>query len=280
MKKLLVALIYDFDKTLCTKDMQEYGFIPALGMTADAFWREVNALTDREGMDSILAYMYLMAQKGREKGVCVRRSTFEGLGAGVKFFPGVTEWFEHINTAAAALDIQIEHYIISSGLKEIIDGTAIASYFKKIYACEFLYDAQDTVLWPKIAVNYTAKTQFLFRINKGVLDIDSRSAAHLNAFTPESRRRIPFKSMIYMGDGLTDVPCMKLVKSHGGHAVALYAPECGDSIARSLLAADRVHYAAPADYRAGQRLDTIVQAILRKLQADHVLRELADSEPV
>lgn len=278
MKKLLVAMIYDFDKTLCTKDMQEYGFIPALGMTAEAFWREVNALTDREGMDSILAYMYLMAQKGRERGVCVRRRTFEGLGAGVEFFPGVTEWFDHINAFADALGIQIEHYIISSGLKEIIDGTAIAPHFKRIYACEFMYDAQGNVLWPKFAVNYTAKTQFLFRINKGVLDIDSRSAEHLNAFTPESNRRIPFKSMIYMGDGLTDVPCMKLVKSHGGHAIALYAPECGRGIARSLLSADRVHYAAPADYRDGGRLDTVVQAILKKLQADHVLRELAASE--
>ncbi|MCI5545466.1 MAG: haloacid dehalogenase-like hydrolase, partial [Clostridiales bacterium] len=141
MKTPVAALIYDFDKTLCTKDMQEYGFIPSLGMTAEEFWREVNALTDREQMDNILAYMYLMVEKSRERALPVTRKTFERLGAGVEFFPGVMSWFERVSRFGADRGVDIQHYIVSSGIREIIEGTPIAAHFKKIYACEFMYGA-------------------------------------------------------------------------------------------------------------------------------------------
>ncbi len=267
MKKPIVALMYDFDKTLCTKDMQEYGFIPSIGMEPAAFWSEVTKLTDSEQMDNILAYMYLMVEKSKEKKVRVSRETFKESGEKVEFFDGVLTWFDRINRYAEEVGVRVEHYIVSSGIKEIIEGTPIAKEFKKIYACEFMYDYNGVIQWPKYAVNYTAKTQFLFRINKGVLTIDSSSSNKLNKFTPENERRIPFRNMIYVGDGLTDVPCMKLVKANGGQSIAVYDPEKGNEGAKSLLAANRVNFVVPAEYGPGSDIETIVKAIIKKIQA-------------
>lgn len=267
MQKPVIAMIYDFDKTLCTKDMQEYGFIPSLGMSADEFWGAVNELTDREQMDSILAYMFMMVKMAHEKNTPVSRDTFLNLGKGVQYFEGVEAWFDRITRYGEEIGVTVEHYIVSSGIKEIIEGTGIAKYFKKIYACEFMY-RDNVIQWPKMAVNYTAKTQFMFRINKGVLDIDSKSAMELNRYTPEDERRVPFRNMIYIGDGPTDVPCMKLIKSYGGQAICVYDPEKGDSRALPLLRDDRVNFIAPADYREGKRLEHVVQTIIRKMAAE------------
>ena len=161
----------------------------------------------------------------------------------------------------------VEHYIVSSGIKEIIEGTEISEYFKKIYACEFLYDSNGSIQWPKFAVNYTAKTQFLFRINKGVLTVDSKSAADLNRFVPEDERAVPFRNMIYIGDGLTDVPCMKLVKSNGGQSIAVYDQKKGKDAADMLKKSGRVNFVAPADYGPGSDIEVIVKAIINKIQA-------------
>lgn len=267
MKQPIVAIMYDFDKTLCTKDMQEYAFIPALGMSSSAFWGEVNAMTDAEEMDNILAYMYKMVEKAKEKKVPITRDTFQKMGSKVEYFDGVKTWFERINAYGEKVGVRVEHYIVSSGIKEIIEGTEIARFFKKIYACEFMYDYNGSIQWPKFAVNYTAKTQFLFRINKGVLTIDSKSADKLNRFTPENERRVPFRNMIYIGDGLTDVPCMKLVKSYGGQSIAVFAQEKGKDAAEALKVANRVNFVAAADYGTGSDIEIIVQAIIKKIQA-------------
>ena len=274
MKKPIVAIMYDFDKTLCTKDMQEYAFIPALGMTAGAFWGEVNEMTDREEMDNILAYMFKMVEKAREKQIPITRQTFHDMGSHVEYFWGVQSWFDRINAFAEQAGVQVEHYIVSSGIKEIIEGTEIARYFKKIYACEFLYDKDGSIQWPKFAVNYTAKTQFLFRINKGVLTVDSKSAELLNRFTPEKERPIPFRNMIYIGDGITDVPCMKLVSSNGGQAIAVYDREKGREAAESLKKSDRVNFVAPADYGPGSEVEAMVKTIIRKIQAVEEMQSL------
>ncbi len=267
MKKPIVAMIYDFDKTLCTKDMQEYGFIDSLGMSPEAFWGETKQLTDEQEMDGILAYMYKMVEKAKEKQVPITREVFCNLGGQVEYFDGVLSWFDRINRIGEQMGVEVEHYIVSSGIKEIIEGTRIAGHFKKIYACEFMYDADGTIQWPKMAINYTAKMQFIFRINKGVLTIDSKSAAELNRFTPEDQRRVPFRNMIYIGDGLTDVPSMKVVKTNGGQSIAVYDPEKGKAAAAELLSADRVNFIAPADYREGGQLETVVRAIMWKIQA-------------
>lgn len=265
--KPIIAIMYDFDKTLCTKDMQEYAFIPALGMSSSAFWGEVNAMTDAEEMDNILAYMYKMVEKAKEKKVPITRDTFQKMGSKVEYFDGVKTWFERINAYGEKVGVRVEHYIVSSGIKEIIEGTEIARFFKKIYACEFMYDYNGSIQWPKFAVNYTAKTQFLFRINKGVLTIDSKSADKLNRFTPENERRVPFRNMIYIGDGLTDVPCMKLVKSYGGQSIAVFDQEKGKDAAEALKVANRVNFVAAADYGTGSDIEIIVQAIIKKIQA-------------
>ena len=267
MSRPVAALMYDFDKTLCTKDMQEYGFLPALGMRPDEFWSEVTELIDTQEMDNVLGYMYMMVEKAREKNVPITRETFQAQGGQVEFFRGVTDWFDRINGYGSSIGLEIEHYIVSSGIKEIIEGTPIAEKFKKIYACEFMYDGEGQIKWPKFAVNYTAKTQFLFRINKGVLRVDSRSADELNRVTPEGERRIPFQNMVYIGDGLTDVPCMKLVKSHGGQSIAVYDPQKGKAVARKLLEGSRVNFVSIADYREGSELDVTVKSILKKIQA-------------
>lgn len=275
MKKPIVALMYDFDKTLCTKDMQEYSFIPKLDMTAEAFWKEVKDLTDRENMDSVLAYMYMMTDKAKEKRISVKKETFRSLGEKVEFFPGVETWFKRINRYGEEAGVKIEHYIVSSGIKEIIEGTSIAEEFTRIYACEFMYDYNGLICWPKLAVNYTDKTQFFFRINKGVLDITSNSGKELNMYKPENRRRVPFSNMIYIGDGITDVPCMKLTKTNGGKSIAVYNNEKGNmEIAMELLENDRVNYVLPADYSENSRLEKTVQLIINKVRAVEELEQI------
>lgn len=265
MKRPIVAIMYDFDKTLCTKDMQEYGFISSLGLTAEEFWKESNGMADRLEMDNVLAYMFKMVEKAKEAKVRITRESFHELGRNVEFFDGVDGWFSRITEYGDKIGIKVEHYIVSSGIKEIIEGTGISDCCKKIYACEFLYDYNGTIVWPKCDVNYTTKTQFLFRINKGVLSVDSGSANKLNRYTPEYERRIPFRNMIYIGDGLTDVPCMKLVKNNGGQSIAVYDEEKGKQAALQLKKDGRVNFVLPADYTKGGDLDTVVKSIMKKI---------------
>lgn len=266
----VAALLYDFDKTLCTKDMQEYTFIPNVGMTPEAFWAESNALARDSKMDGVLAYMHVMLERAHAAKKSIRREAFVEMGRDLEFFPGVEDWFGRIDAFGDALGLQVEHYIISSGLREIIEGSAIFGAFREVFACEYLYDENDVACWPKNAVNYTTKTQFLFRINKGVLDLSND--ADLNRYTPEDDRRVPFRNMIYIGDGLTDVPCMKLVKVNGGCSVAVY-PEGRRDKVRDLLRHDRVNFIEPADYREGSALDAAVKDILRRIAAQNALTE-------
>ena len=218
-QKTVVALLYDFDKTLCTQDMQNYSFIPSLGMSPHDFWEETNEFVEENQMDGILAYMYRMVRKSREKGVPLTRETLRHCGQDISFFPGVTDWFSRISRFGDLLGIEVEHYVISSGLREIIEGTEIANYFKEVYACEFFYDENGIPVWPKLAVNFTAKTQFIYRINKGVLNVSDDKA--LNASMPDEHKRISFVNMVYIGDGLSDVPCMKMMRSYGGQAIGM-----------------------------------------------------------
>ncbi len=266
----IVAIMYDFDKTLCTKDMQEYTFIPNVGLTPKEFWTESNAMAQKENMDGILAYMYLMIEKARMAKVSIHREDFVKLGKDLQFFPGVEGWFERINNIGKELGLDIEHYIISSGLHEIIEGSSIFKAFREVFACEFLYNENNIVCWPKNAVNYTTKTQFLFRINKGVLDISND--VDLNNYTPEDDRRVPFRNMIYIGDGLTDVPCMKLVKINGGYSIAVYQKGRRNKV-NDLITYNRVNFIEPADYSEGSSLDQAVRDILCKMSmVDSLIR--------
>jgi len=261
----IIALMYDFDKTLCTKDMQEYGFIDRVGMTPENFWEESNGLAKKEKMDKILAYMHTMLDKSKSMKKPIKREDFVNLGKDLEFFSGVEEWFERMNYLGKDLGMEIQHYVISSGLKEIIEGCKIyknGKTFKEIFACEFFYEENGVACWPKNVINYTTKTQFLFRINKGLLDISEDD--ELNKYTPEDDRPIPFRNMIYIGDGLTDVPCMKLVKVNGGCAVAVY-DEGNKSKAQNLIRDNRVDYIVPANYSEKGELDKTVSDVICKI---------------
>ena len=268
--KTIVALLYDFDKTLCTQDMQNYDFIPALGMEPGDFWREANAFGWRQHMDGVLAYMYTMIRKCRELEIPLTRSFLCQCGENIVFFPGVRDWFARIDRFGELLGVQTEHYVISSGLREIIDGSAVAGAFKEIYASEFYYDEAGRPVWPKLAVNFTAKTQFVYRINKGVLDVSDDQT--LNASMPDDSKRVPFTNMIYLGDGLSDVPCMKMMRSYGGQAIAVYQDANRPGV-EQLLRQGRVDFIFPADYREGAGLETTVKNIIRKMAVSHLLGE-------
>lgn len=269
-QKTLVAIMYDFDKTLSTKDMQEFTFIPSLGYeNAHSFWDEVNQITG-DTMDSILSYMYMMLRKATEKNVSITEKEFVKLGKDVELHPGVETWFKNINKIGQKYNLEIEHYVISSGLEEIIRGTKISKYFKRIYACKFLYDANHVAVWPATVVNYTTKTQYIYRINKGILDMGVANDRLLNKSTPEEEKRIPFERMIYIADGVTDVPCMKLVKGNGGKSIAVYHPNYEATESTIELAEDgRVDFIAPADYTKDSKLFKIVSSILKHMAADY-----------
>ena len=268
MSKPIIAMMYDFDKTLCTKDMQEYSFIPRVQMESAQFWSEVTKLAEHDKMDRILSYMYYMLKIANAKNVPIRENDFMDAGKNIELFAGVETFFERMNAYGETLGVQIEHYIISSGLKEIIKGSILKDKFKKIYACEFHYDVNGVADWPSLVVNYTNKTQFLFRINKGVLDVYEDEA--LNEFVEDIDRRIPFRNMIYLGDGLTDVPCMKLVKENGGQSIAVYTQK--DKV-EHLLTNRRVDFICEANYEEGSDLDETLKLILQKMS---VVNQLVD----
>ena len=268
--KPIVAIMYDFDKTLCTKDMQDYNFIPSLSMTSKDFWAAANGFGFAEHMDSILAYMYTMVQKSKEKGIPLNRETLVKNGKDIEFYNGVTEWFDRVNQYGAIVGVSVEHYIISSGLKEIIEGSSISKKFKEIFACEFYYDETGHAVWPKTAVNYTNKTQFVYRINKGVLDV--ANDIDLNRSMPDDSKRVPFSNMIYIGDGLSDVPCMKMMKAYGGQSIAVYTDANKEKV-EQLLIEDRVDYIFPADYSKDSRLDKTMKNILKKMAIENALTD-------
>ncbi len=270
MKKLpRIALIYDFDGTLSPGNMQEFGYMKAIGADKEAFWAENDRLTKENDASGILCYMLLMLRAAKDKDIVLTRDSFRQFGADVKLYDGVRDWFENIRAYGRSIGLDIRHYINSSGLKEMIEGTPIADRFDAIYASSFLYDkASGAPLWPAVAVDYTTKTQFIFKINKGIKEVSDTK--RVNEYVPLDERPVPFSHMIYFGDGSTDVPSMKVVKDRGGHSIAVYKP--GDDAAKStairLINESRVNFACPANYRDGKMLDKIVRRILDKIAAD------------
>ena len=269
MARPIAALLYDFDNTLSTEDMQDYSFIPSLGFTVPEFWDLANSFGRRERMDGILAYMFTMMREAERCGRPLTRSQLVETGKDIKLFPGVEDWFFRINAFGERLGLTVEHYIISSGLKEILEGCSISGEFKEIFASEFYYDESGVAAWPKLSVNYTSKTQFVYRINKGVLDVSDDKS--LNASMPDDSKRVPFTNMVYIGDGLSDVPCMKMMQSYGGQSIAVYKDITPG--VRDLLQKGRVDYIYPADYSAGSGLEKTMQNILRKIAAAAALAE-------
>ena len=267
MPKPIVALIYDFDKTLAPKDMQEYGYLPGIKMEADPFWSLCADFARENQTDSVLTYMYMMKKMAQGE-LDLSREKLRELGRDIEFFPGVETWFDRINKIGEENGVTVEHYIISSGLTEIIQGSAIGDKFKAVFAASFCYDESGQPIWPSTAVNYTNKTQYLFRINKGVFDVTNDR--DLNAYTPEYLRRIPFTNMIYVGDGPTDVPCMKMTKQKGGYSIVVHAPGKTDN-SDDMLLQGRVDFSVEADYSENSEMERIVTMLMKRILATHEL---------
>lgn len=269
----VVAICYDFDKTLSPDDMQAQGYIQSVGYDVAAFWQEADALAKEYDMDNNLAYMYKMIEKAKGKFI-FNRKALEEYGSKVSLFSGADTWFQRIREYGLKQGVIVEHYIISCGLKEMIDGTAIAKSgaFEKVYANFFYYDEYGIARWPAQLINYTSKTQFLFRISKGMLDVNDPG---VNDYVKPEDIRVPFRNMVYIGDSDTDVPCMKLVNSYGGHSIGVYSAETGDkSKVNKMMQEGRIKYFAPADYREGTELDTLVKAIIDKTVTAEVLENI------
>ena len=259
-KQPIIGIMYDFDKTLSTTDMQNYDFIPNLGMTPEEFWGSTTEFTNEYGVERILSYMYMMIAKAKEKGIKMTREYLNECGKNIKFYPGVTTWFKRINEYGESKGVKIEHYLVSSGTMEIVEGCQIFPFFTKAWGCEYYYDKDGNPVWPKLAINYTQKTQFYFRISKGVVDVTNDNS--VNEKTPE--RKIPYKNIIYMGDGMTDVACMTLVKHNEGTSIAIYPEKESDKV-RSLYTDGRCNFICRADYTAGSDLEKVIKLIIDKV---------------
>ena len=270
-----VAFMYDFDKTLCDKDMQEYDFIPSMNVSANEFWSETTKVALDESVEKILAYMYTMMKYAKRNNISLTREFLKNCGKSVNLFPGVDTWFQRINRMALSLGIEVEHYIISSGLKEIISGTPIAKYFKEVYACEFHYSKDGNADFPAFVVNYSMKTQYLFRISKGAFDPNDDIT--LNKKISDDERYVKTRNMIYFGDGLTDVPFMRLVRESGGTAIAVYQPG-KEKIARELLEDNRVDFIAETNYKENSDIDTIIRKVFNRIIAEDNLDEIRNKQ--
>jgi|ERR1035437_9822580 phosphoserine phosphatase len=266
-KSLRTAIIYDFDGTLAKGNLQENSFIPDLGMTSEAFWQEVKKTKKKEDADEILVYMHLMLTKAEAMKTKVKKSELQRHGENASLFPGLSDgsWFKRMNKHATGLGLKLEHFIISSGVEEMIKGCRISQYFERIFASKFIY-RNGLAAWPGVAINYTTKTQYLFRINKGVDNHWDNGA--INAYKAQSERPVPFERMIFLGDGDTDIPTMKMLNYQGGYSIAVYDSARTDrdlGKIHKLLADNRVNFVAPADYQADYPLDIIVKGILGRM---------------
>lgn len=268
----VLAICYDFDKTLSPDNMQAQGYIQSVGYNVDRFWAESDQMATENDMDGNLAYMLKMVQESEGKLLFTRQSLAE-YGARVKLFDGVETWFERIRTFGVQHGVIVEHYIISSGLKEMIEGTVMAKSgaFERIYASSFYYNSRGVAIWPAQVINYTSKTQFLFRIEKGTLDVNDPA---VNEYFPPETLRVPFRNMVYIGDSDTDIPCMKLVNSYGGHSIGVYDPitQARGKVIK-MLQDRRIKYFAPADYTENSELDELVKAIILKTAAYEALED-------
>lgn len=269
----VLAICYDFDKTLSPDDMQAQGYIQSVGYDVSDFWKESNQLAEENDMDQNLAYMYKMIQEAEGK-VLFTKERLADYGSKVRLFPGVEEWFERIRKYGKDKGVIIEHYIISSGLKEMIEGTSVAQAgaFERIYASSFYFNEKNVAKWPAQVVNYTNKTQFLFRIEKGILDVNDQGVN--DYFSPEDIR-VPFRNIVYIGDSDTDIPCMKLVNTYGGHSIGVFDSEKQNKTkVYKMLRNNRIKYYAPADYSEGSELDSLVKAIIDRTVYNEALETI------
>lgn len=267
----IIAVCYDFDKTLSPNDMQTFGYIQKTGFSVEGFWKDCTLASFANNMDKNLAYMWMMISKSSGLFRPTKQLLMEE-GAKVELFPGVETWFDRINKFGKKNGVLIEHYIISSGLKEMILGTSIQNEFEEIYASSFMFDQNDEPIWPAQCINFTNKTQFLYRITKGMLDINDEG---VNDYFKNDEIRIPFRNMVYIGDSATDIPCMKVVNASGGHSIGVYNPllENSKEKIKTLLQSQRIKYFCEANYQEGSDLEKLLKTIIEKTRFQELLEE-------
>jgi len=269
-RKPRMAICYDFDKTLSPDDMQTFTLIPSFNIDKDSFWAETGKLAHDNIMDNNLAWMFQLIKHSKFKDKSIKKEYFQAIGKDVKLYKGVDRWFDRMNDYAEKQGIILEHYIISSGLKEIIEGSAIADKFNRIYASSYYYSSDGIAEWPAQAVNYTNKTQFIFRIAKGIFEEYDES---VNDSMPENELYIPYENIVYIGDSATDIPCMRLVKSKGGFSIGVYDPEKDmRKKVYQLFNDGRINYYAPADYSSRGELMQYVKKIVDTVAAKEKMK--------
>lgn len=267
-----VALIYDFDKTLSPKDMQAFGYIDKLGMSEDEFWGECEKFCYANKADRILGYMYVMLKAYKEKKLPLTKDYLISCGKKIELYKGVESWFKRINQFGSECGVKIEHYVVSSGLKEMIEGTQIAKYFKQIYAGYFVYNEKNEPIWPALAINYTNKTQYLYRINKGIL---SEMDETVNDRMEHDIRPVPFANMIYIGDSATDIPCMRLVMKSGGNSIGVFqADHKNKPYLQKLISDNRINYIVESDYTEGNEIENVVKEIIMSVKHKYNLKNM------
>lgn len=267
-KKPIVAILYDFDSTLSRTDMQNFGFIPSLGMTPAEFWGATGKFSEETGCERTLAYLYMMQKLAAEKGIKMTKEWLKEQGKGIEFYNGVETWFDRINAYGKEHGVTVEHYLISSGNKEIVEGCKIAKQFKVIYGCEYIFDPVTGVpVWPKLAINYTQKTQYFFRISKGAVDANDDKGVNEKA----KEKRIPYSNIIYIGDGMTDIPSMIIVKDNGGKSIAVY-PKGKEDRVKDLYDDGRVNYVCPANYKEGSEIEKVMKLIIQGVAINESLK--------
>jgi phosphoserine phosphatase len=267
-KKPIVAILYDFDSTLSRTDMQNFGFIPSLGMTPAEFWGATGKFSEETGCERTLAYLYMMQKLAAEKGIKMTKEWLKEQGKGIEFYNGVETWFDRINAYGKEHGVNVEHYLISSGNKEIVEGCKIAKQFKVIYGCEYIFDPVSGVpVWPKLAINYTQKTQYFFRISKGAVDATDDKGVNEKA----KEKRIPYSNIIYIGDGMTDIPSMIIVKDNGGKSIAVY-PKGKEDRVKDLYDDGRVNYVCPANYKEGSEIEKVMKLIIQGVAINESLK--------
>ena len=263
------ALVYDFDGTLAPHNLPEHSLLPFLGVPdAAGFWRDCEARARLHDSDQVLTWMWMLVEAGERAGRPLSRDLLREHGARTPLFAGVEGWFDDIAAHGRAVGLEVEHYVVSSGLLEMIEGCAVHDRFRKVFASSYAYDAAGRATWPASAINYTTKTQYLFRINKGIGNVWDNST--INLWMPEDQRHVPFRRMVFLGDGDTDIPSMKLVREKGGQAVAVFDPEkferrLSQGHLERLIAEDRIDHVASADYRPGALLSSVVKGILGRM---------------
>ena len=277
----IIAIVYDYDRTLSPRPMQEDVIFERIGVEASKFWSMADELKGNKSYEDELAWIRLLLDNPSFR--CLSNLDLEGMGRNLKFYPGVPEMFAELEVGLHSdkylrHGVALEHYIVTSGLKSVLAGSILSQNVQAIFGCELDEDEEGRVYWPKRIISHTAKTQYLFRITKGLEYVDL--SHDVNDHMPEPERRIPFSNMLYIGDGPTDVPCFAVISSRGGKSLAVYDPSSKVSFATcmSLREAQRVDEIAEADYRQNTHLRRLMEHYVIQMADRIVLQQEMEHE--